>query len=202
MRTECPVLSLAASPTLWDQHSNRGRVGRRPRDRGRGWRRDRVLSSGGGVCNPCPSPGMVLGEVLASPGPLLGMVLGEVLASPLPGDSPGGSGIPCPPRGRSWGRRWHPLSLPGGGPGGGVGIPWSSPGGVVLGEALTSPGPPPGVVSASPGAGTHKKRRRKPACRPRAPARDRAALRGAISSSPPPLKPKLACGDVVWLRPG
>ena len=91
MRTECPVLSLAASPTLWDQHSNRGRVGRWPRDRGRGWRRDPVLSSGGGVCNPCPSPGMVLGAAGASP----------VL-----------------PRGWSWGRCQHPLVLPGDGPGG------------------------------------------------------------------------------------
>ena len=34
MRTEGPVLSLAASPTLWDQHSIRGRVGRQPRDGG------------------------------------------------------------------------------------------------------------------------------------------------------------------------
>ena len=292
MRTECPVLSLAASPTLWDQHSNRGRVGRWPRDRGRGWRRDPVLSSGGGVCNPCPSPGMVLGAAGASPvlprgwswgrcqhplvlpwgwswgrcwHPLVlswGWSWGGVnipWSSPgdgpgggagipwsSPGDGPGGgAGIPSPwgqswgqrhplsspgavlgealassvpPRGWSWGRCRHPLVLswgdgpgggisipwssPRGGPGGGVGIPWSSPGGMVLGEALTSPGPPPGVVSASPGAGTHRKRRRKPACRPRAPARDRAALRGAISSSPPPLKPKLACGDVVWLRPG
>ena len=107
----------------------------------------------------------------------LGIVLGEVLASPGP---PLGMVLgevlasPVPPRGQSWGRR-HPLSSPG----------------VVL-----------GVVSASPGAGTHRKRRGKPVCRPRAPTRDRAALRGAISSSPPPLKPKPACGEAVWLRPG
>ena len=141
---EGPVLSLAASPTLWDQHSNRGRVDRQPHGGG---------GAGGGTGSTNPR---------------------------------GGAGI-------SW-------SFPGEGPGGGVCIPRLHPPvlplGTVLGEVPASPSPPLGMVlgevPASPGPGMHRKRGGKPACRPRAPARDRAALSGAMSSSPPPPKPKLA----------
>ena len=126
---EGPVLSLAASPTLWDQHSNRGRVDRQPHGGG---------GAGGGTGSTNPR---------------------------------GGAGI-------SW-------SFPGEGPGGGVCIPRLHPPVLPLGTVL-------GEVPASPGPGMHRKRGGKPACRPRAPARDRAALSGAMSSSPPPPKPKPA----------
>ena len=124
------------------------------------------------------------------------MVLGEALASP--GPSPGWSWGRCQhplvlPQGWPWGRNPHPLVLPH--PGGGVGIPWSSPGngpGGGVGIPWSFPRMELGEVSASPGPGMHRKRGGKPACRARAPARDRAALSGAMSSSPPPPKPKPA----------
>lgn len=117
---------------------------------------------GGGVHIPWSFP--ILGEVSAFPGPPLGLVLREALASPGPS------------QGWSWGRCRHPLVPP-------QGWPWGR-------HPLVLP--LLGEVSASPGPGMHRKRGGKPDCRPRAPARDRAALRGAMSSSPPPLKPKPA----------
>ena len=87
---------------------------------------------GGGVGIPWSSPGDGPGGGAGIPSPWgqswgqrhplssPGAVLGEALASSVP------------PRGWSWGRCRHPLVLSwGGGPGGGVNIPWSSPRGGV-----------------------------------------------------------------------
>lgn len=191
-RTEGSVLSLAASPTLWDQHSNRGRVDRQPHGGGGAGGGTGSTNPRGGVgiswslpgdgpgggigipwSSPRDGPGEgvhipwsfpILGEVSAFPGPPLGLVLQEALASPGPS------------QGWSWGRCRHPLVPP-------QEWPWGR-------HPLVLP--LLGEVSASPSPGMHRKRGGKPDCRPRAPARDRAALRGAMSSSPPPLKPKPA----------